>query len=147
LEGCAANLQGFVNISFLELSCRNGLTATPIDIPIDLTKVYIQAALPQSSDLEIVWIPKLTLLNNIPLPTPNTTKTPVQTAVLVWRSKSVKRPHPAVAMIQPHQIAHRKRPMRVVMIETTIEPGRRRKRTGKMLMPLWIGTVSRTDMK
>ena len=93
------------------------------------------------------WIPKLILLNNIPLPTPNTTKTPAHTAVLVCRSKSVKSPHPAVVITQPDQIAQRKRPMRVVMIETTMEPGRRRNRTGKMLMPLWIGAVSRTDMK
>jgi hypothetical protein len=96
----------------------------------------MQAALPQSSDLEIAWIPKLTLLNNMPLPTPNTTKTPAQTAVLVLRFKSRKSPHPAVVIDQPDQMAHRKRPIRVVMMETTMEPGRRRKRTGKMLMPL-----------
>jgi hypothetical protein len=99
----------------------------------------MQAALPQSSDLEIAWIPKLTLLNNMPLP--------AQTAVLVLRFKSRKSPHPAVVIDQPDQMAHRKRPIRVVMIETTMEPGRRRKRTGKMLMPLWIGAISRTDMK
>jgi hypothetical protein len=65
----------------------------------------MQAALPQSSDLEIAWIPKLMLLNNMPLPTPKTMKTPVQIAVLVCRSKSVKRPHPAVVITQPLQIA------------------------------------------
>jgi hypothetical protein len=131
----------------VRLSWTERLTATPIDIPIDLTKLYIHAALPQFSDFEIAWIPKFTLLSNIPLPTPNTTKTPAQTSVLVCRSKSAKRPQPVVVINQPLQRAHRKRPMRVLMIETTMEPGRRRKRTGKMLTPLWIAVVSRTDMK
>jgi hypothetical protein len=136
-----------VNTPRIRFRKSRELTATPTLIPSVLTKAYILAALAQSSVFEIACIPTFTLVNTIPLPTPNNANIPAQIAVFVSRPKSIRRLQPMVARTQPIQMAQRKRPRRVLRMETRTEPGRRRQTTGKILTPLCTGVLACMDWK
>lgn len=83
-------------------------------------------------------MPTLTLVKTMPFPTPKRATTTARTAILVWMSKRMNKPHATVVTTQPLQIAHRKRPVRVVRIETTMDPGTKKHAAGKTSTPAFV---------
>lgn len=95
----------------------------------------------------MAWMPTLMLVSSMPMPIPKTASTTAQTGVGVTSSKSTKRPQATDDMAHPIQSAHRKRPVRVVKMEMTMLPGRRRHVTGKMSSPACVGDTKWTAVK
>ncbi|KAF1937191.1 hypothetical protein EJ02DRAFT_469906 [Clathrospora elynae] len=102
---------------------RRNVPRYPTGIPTLRINPYMQAAIAQSSALEMACVATLTSVSTIPLPIPSTARARAKTASPPCSSTSINRPHATTVTPHPSQTARRKRPKREVSTGTATDPG------------------------